>query len=67
MIAKTLLVGTRNEMEENFVGKKIKAQEKQVLRFHFQTMQVLIELYIARKLSCSLFNYYVHYLLNYYF
>ena len=35
MIVKTLLVRTRNEMEENFVGKKIKAQEKQVLRFHF--------------------------------
>ena len=60
MIVKTLLVRTRNEMEENFVGKKIKAQEKQALRFHFQTMQVLIELYIARKLSCSLFNCYVY-------
>ena len=51
MIAKTLLVRTRNEMEEKFVGKKIKAQEKQALRFHFQTMHILIELYKVMKSS----------------
>ena len=67
MIAKTLVERTRNEMEENFVGKKTKAQEKQALRFHFQTMHISIELYIVRKSSLSLFRCYSHYLLNYYF
>ena len=45
-----MLVKKRNEMEEKFDGKKIKAHEKQAHHFRFQTEHILIQLQPPRDL-----------------
>ena len=50
MIITTVIVSVkkRNEMGEKFDGKKIKAQEKQALRFHLRMEHILIQLFNGR-------------------